>query len=188
MKTRSLSIALAMLLGASAALVAQNPSPSFLISNQEGSSVYKLVYKSPGQGKVNLRISDKNGTLYSESLSFTNQFIYPLDFKGMNKGEYTIEVSNKKNTLRESIVYDVKIPLAYVHVAKQPNEKYLLSIRSQIPTDFTVRIFDRWNREVLEKSESVAKEMALVYNLSSLTGPFNFEVTNSAGDVSIIQR
>jgi hypothetical protein len=188
MKTRSLVMAVALMFIASVSLVAQNPSPSFEILNQPGSSVYKLVYKAPGKGSVNLKISDKAGVLYSESLSFTDQFIFPLDFKGMSKGEYTVVVSDKKHSLSESLAYDVKIPLAYVHVAKQPNEKYLLSIRSEAPTDFTVRIFDRWNREVLEKSESVSDEFALVYNLSRLSGPFNFEVTNSAGDVAIIQH
>jgi hypothetical protein len=188
MKTRSFVFALALMFMATASLVAQNPSPSFEIFNQEGSTVYKLLYKAPGKQRVNLKISDKSGVVYSETLSFNEQFIYPLDFKGMKRGEYTVEVSGKNNSLKESFEFGTKTPLAYVHVAKQPNNKYLLSIKSQTPADFTVRIFDRWNREVLEKSESVSDEYALVYNLSRLAGPFNFEVTNSSGNVSIIQH
>lgn len=188
MKTRSFLMAVALMVMATASVVAQDPSPSFEILNRPGSSVYKLVYKAPGKGRVNVKISGKDGVLYSEMINFTDQFIFPLDFKGMNFGEYSVEVSDKKTRLKEELVYEVKAPLAYVHVAKQPNEKYLLSIRSQAPSDFTVRIFDRWDNEVLARNESVEDEFALVYNLSKLSGPFNFEVTNSAGNVEIIQH
>lgn len=177
-----------MLFVGSASLVAQNPAPSFEILNQQGSSVYKLLYKATGKQRVNVKVYGANGVLYSESLNFNDQFILPLDFKEMNKGNYTVEVSNKNNTLTETIDYDVKLPKAYVHVAKQPNDKYLLSIKSQLPTNFTVRIYDRWNNEVLEKSETVSNEYALLYNLSRLSGPFNFEVTSNTGDVTIVQH
>lgn len=187
MKTKFLVTALALIVIANSSVVAQDFTPSFEILNQEGSSVYKLVYKAPGQGKVNLKIVDKNGILYSEYLNFTDRFTYPLDFGGMNKGEYTISISDRKKTLKKSIVYDVKIPLAYVHVAKQPDEKYMLTIKSQTPADFTVRIYDRWNNEVMQKSETVAADFGLVYNLSNLAGPFTFQVTNSNGNVEVIE-
>jgi hypothetical protein len=187
MKTKFLVTALALMVIANASVMAQDSSPSFDIINQEGSSVYKLVYKSPGQGKVNLKIADKSGIIYTELLSFTDKFSYPLDFSGMNKGEYTITLSDKKKSLKKSIVYDVKIPLAFVHVAKQPNEKYMLTIKSEAPSDFTVRIYDRWNNEVMQKSESVVVDFGLVYNLSNLNGPFSFEVTNATGNVEVVK-
>src|SRR6185436_17573393 len=123
MKTRNIISAIALIVFASASLMASDPEPAFEIKNVEGSSIYKVVYKSAGEGKASMKIFDKDHrVLYSEVLNYTHGFTYPLDFAGMTEGEYTIEISDKENQLRQSLVYDVKSPLAYVHVSKQPNE------------------------------------------------------------------
>jgi hypothetical protein len=188
MKTKSFTIALAMIVLASASLMATDLTPSLEVKNEKGSSIYKVVYKAAGQGKVSMKISAKDGgVLYSEVLNYTDAFTYPLDFNGMKNGEYTVEISNKKTKLKKTVVYDVKSPSAYVRIAKQPEEKYMLTIASQVPANFTVRIYDRWNREVLTKNESVSGTFGLVYNLANVDGPFTFEVVESTGKLDVVK-
>jgi hypothetical protein len=187
MKTKSITIALAMIVFASASLLASDPTPTLEVRNQKGSSVYKIVYKAPGQGKVSLKISDKSGFLYTELLNYTDAFTYPLNFKGMDDGEYTVEVSDKENKLKQSLLYESKDPLAYVHVSPQPGEKYMLTIASEVPAEFSVRIYDRRNNEVLVKNESVKKNFGLVYNLSKVDGPFTFEVVETSGKLDVVK-
>jgi hypothetical protein len=189
MKTKFIISVMALLFNVSASLMASDPSPFFEIVNQKGSTIYKLVYKSPGEEKVYLKILDNSGSLvYAQFVNFTNGFTYPLDFKGMKEGEYAIEISNKDARLKKSLTYKMANPLAYVHIAKRPEEKYMLTITSKVAADFTVRIYDRWSREVFQKKEKVSKDFGLVYNLAKVEGPVTFRVTEEAGTVEVVQR
>jgi hypothetical protein len=187
MKTTFITGVMAMIF-ASASLFAADPAATVELVNQKGSSIYKVIYKAPGTGRVFLKISGEEGVVLSETLSFTNGFMLPIDFQGMAAGEYTVEVLGKDTRFKQTVVYEKVTPVAYVRLTEQPGAKQLLTITSQVPTEFTIRIYDNWNNELFARTETVKSEYGVVFNMSHVAGGYRFEVTEGPGHVKVITR
>jgi hypothetical protein len=187
MKTKFITSVMAIVF-ASASLFAADPAATVELLNQKGSSIYKVVYKAPGIGKAFLKISGIDGVVFTETLSFTNGFTLPIDFKDMVEGEYTVEVLSKGTKFKQTVAYGKTTPVAYVRVAAQPGAKQLLTIRSQVPSDFTIRIYDKWNNELYIKTEAVKSDYAVVFNMSNVVGGYRFEVSETPGNVKVIRK
>jgi hypothetical protein len=187
MKTKFITSVMAMIF-ASASLFAADPAATFELVNQKGSSIYKVVYKAPGSGKVFLKISGTDGLVLSETLSFTNGFTLPIDFKGMAEGEYIVEVVGKGTNFKQTVTLKSNKPVAYVRLSEQPNKKKLLTITSEVPSDFTIRVFDKWNNEVFTKVESVNTSYGVLLNVSGLASGYSIEVTETIGNVKVIRK
>jgi hypothetical protein len=186
MKTRFITSVVALVF-ASASLFAADPAATVLLLNQKGSTVYKLVYKAPGTGKAMLKISNQEGVVFSETVTYTNGFAYPIDFKGLT-GEYTVEVVGKNTKFKQTVTLVNTKPTAYVRVTEQANKKELLTITSAVPADFTIRVFDKFNHEVLSKVETVKDGYAVLLNMNGLGSGYSIEVTEAAGNVQVIRK
>lgn len=187
MKTKFITSVMAIMITC-ASLFAADPAATVELINQEGSSIYKVVYKSPGAGKAFLKISDKEGVVFYKTLNYTNGFAYPIDFKGMADGEYTVEVVGRGAKFKKTLALGKIKPIAYVRVTEQPNNKHLLTITSQASSDFTIRVYDSRNNELLTQRESVKTEYAVILNMASVGSGFKIEVTESTGDVTVIRK
>ena len=171
---------------ASASLFAADPAATFELVNQRGSSIYKVVYKAVGTGKAVLNITGKQGLVFSEVVTYTNGFVYPIDFKGMAKGEYTVEVLGKGAKFKETVSLVENKPLAYVRVSEQPNQKELLTITSEVPSEFIIRVYDKDDNEVFWTVESINDRYGVVLNVSNLEKGYSIEVTANNNDMGCI--
>ena len=187
MKTKFITSVVSIVF-ASASLFAADPAATVELVNQKGSSIYKVVYKAPGTGKAFLKITGNAGVVFSETLTFTNGFTLPLDFKGMAAGEYTVEVLSKGTKFKQTVAYEKATPVAYVRVTEQAGAKQLLTITSQVPADFTIRIYDNLNNELFVKTETVKSDYAVVFNMSQVSGSYRFDVTETPGNVKVIRK
>jgi protease II len=187
MKTKFITSVMVIVF-ASASLFAADSAATIELLNQKGSSIYKVVYKAPGIGKAVLKISNRQGLVFSESINFTNGFAYPIDFKNMSDGEYTVEVLSKAAKFRQTVTLAKAKPLAYVRVTEQANKKELLTIVSQAPADFTIRVYDKWNNEVFTKAEVVKTEYGVVFNMENMATGYTIEVTEASGAVVVVRK
>lgn len=187
MKTKLIASVMAILL-TSASLFAVDSAATVTLLNQKGSSVYKIVYKATGSGSALLKITDKNGLVYSERFTFTNGFTLPVDFKGMAAGAYTVEVVSKGFKFKQAITHVKSTPAAYVRVTEQANAKQLLTISTPIAAEFRIRVLDNANNELFSTTESIANNYATLINVAQVAGPCNVEVTELAGAVAVIRK
>jgi hypothetical protein len=187
MKTKFITSVIAIVF-ASASLFAADSAATVELVNQKGSSIYKVVYKALGTGKAVLKISGTDGLMFSEIVTYTNGFAYPIDFKGMAEGEYTVEVLGKGTKFKQTVDLKSNKPVAYVRMTEQPNKKELLTITSEAPSDFTIRVFDNLKNEVFSTVETVNKSYAVLLNVSSLTTGYTIEVTETDGNVTVIRK
>lgn len=173
---------------ASASLFAADPAATVELVNQKGSTIYKVVCKLPGSGKAYVKVSNGFDVLLSETVNFTNGFAYPLDFKGMASGQYIVEVLTKDTRFKQTIALENTKPVAYVRSTEQPGKRHLLTITSQVPAEFTIRIFDKYFNEVFTKIETVKSEYGVVLNMANLGAGYSFEITESTGDINVIRK
>jgi hypothetical protein len=187
MKTKFISSVMAIVL-TSASLFAADPAATVELLNQKGSSVYKVVYKAPGNGSALLKISNKDGLVLSERFTFTNGFTLPVDFKGMANGEYTVEVLSKGFQFKQTVAYSNVMPVAYVRVTEQPGQKKLLTITSPKTADFIIRVFDSANNELFSTTETITNGYASLFNTAKVSGDCHIEVTAQAGNVAVVRK
>lgn len=189
MKTKFIASVMVMLL-TSASLFAANTAATVELLNQRGSSIYKVVCKTAGTGKAILKVYGTTGVLLSETISFTNGFSMPLDFKGLTSGEYTVEVMGKGIKFRQTIALNVnnKKPVAYALVRKQLNKKELLTISTPIPSEFNIRIFDKWGNEVFNQVQPVSDSYGVVLNVSNLGSGYIVQVLEMNDKVKLVTR
>lgn len=187
MKTKFITSVMAIVF-ASASLFAADSAATVELVNQKGSSIYKVVYKALGTGKAVLKISGIDGLVFSEIVTYTNGFAYPIDFKNMAEGKYTVEVLSKGTKFKQTVDVKSNKPVAYVRVTEQPNKKELLTITSEVPSDFTIRVFDKWHNEVFTKVEPVNERYGVVFNVSNLENGYSIEVTEASGNVTVIRK
>lgn len=103
----------------------------------------------------------------------------------MIEGDYTVEISDKSGAIKKTIAY--KALLAYV-VIKQFGSKHMLTIASQTPANFNIRILDESGNELFQKIEPVKNSFGLVYKLENVEGPVTFSVTEDTGSLAVVQR
>jgi hypothetical protein len=94
----------------------------------------------------------------------------------------------KGTKFKQTVAYEKAIPVAYVRVTEQPNAKQLLTITSQVPADFTIRVYDKLNNELFVKTETVKSDYAVMFNMSQVSGGYRFEVTETPGNVNVIRK
>jgi hypothetical protein len=187
MKTKFITSVMAIIF-ASASLFAADSAATVELVNQKGSSIYKVVYKAPGTGKAVLKISGTDGLVFSEIVTYTNGFAYPIDFKDMAEGEYTVEVLGKDTRFKQTVDLKSNRPVAYVRTREQSNKKELLTIVSEVPTDFTIRVYDKWNKEIFTKVEAVNTSYGVLLNVDNLETGYSIEVTEAGGNVKVIRK
>lgn len=195
MKTRFITSVLVIVF-ASASLFAADSAATFELVNQKGSSIYKVVYKAPGSGKAVLKVSGSDGLVFSDIVTYTNGFAYPIDFKGMAEGVYTVEVLGKGTKFKQTIPFNTKQtitlkankPVAYVRTRAISDKKELLTIISEVPSDFVIRVYDKWNKEVFTQVETVQGSYGVLINVGNLERGYYIGVTEDSGNIKLINK
>ena len=187
MKTKLIVSALLVALMTGVAVAADPVGPKVVIVNLKDAGVFKVIYEGAQVGKVNLRISNKDGAiLFRETISNVDGFIRPINFKSLEEGEYTIEVSDSFGKFVQKVNYKTEQPVSAIHIAKiSGDSRYLLSVEKG--KDINIKIFDGLNNLVHSENRAVNGNLSLVYNLKDVAGVPTFEVTDNSGNTRVVR-
>jgi len=166
------------------------PGSSVVVTNPEGSSLFKLHYKSTKSQKVKISLFDEIGnSLFSETVKSTNGFVRPYNFENMAHGQYTIQVEDENGKMEEKVNYESTKKIdKLVNVLKLKNEqnKYMLRISSARKDNVTINIYDKDNNLLHNETTQVDGGFAKLYDLKSFDS-FTIEVTDSKGLVQSLK-
>jgi len=161
---------------------------SVAVIKVEGSSLFKLLYKSDKAQSVKVSLLDEKGnSIFHETLKNKNGFVRPYNFSAVEEGHYTLQVQDENGTTVEKIDYVSAAQsekLVSVTKASEAN-KYILRIASPVKEAVTIRVYDRNSTLLHSETLSVGKEFAQVYNMKDLDA-FTIEVTDKNGLVKAI--
>jgi len=160
---------------------------SVAITNNIGSTLYKVYYKSERLGNVKVSILDEKGyTLFDETMNKVDGFLRPYNFVGLPEGQYTVKVEDENGKVVEKVNYKSGRVEKLIHVQKLAGEeKYMLSISSPIPEDVFIYIFDEKDNLIHNEIQSIKGEFAQIYNLKGIKS-FTIEVSDKLGVVKKI--
>ncbi len=160
---------------------------SVAITNNIGSTLYKVYYKSERLGNVKVSILDEKGyTLFDETMNKVDGFLRPYNFVGLPEGQYTVKVEDENGKMVEKVNYKSGRVEKLIHVQKLAGEeKYMLSISSPIPEDVFIYIFDEKDNLIHNEIQSIKGEFAQIYNLKGIKS-FSIEVSDKLGVVKKI--
>lgn len=157
---------------------------SVAVTNNIGSTLYKVYYKSERLGNVKVSIIDEKGnTLFDERMNKVDGFLRPYNFQGLPEGQYTVKVEDDNGKTVEKVNYKAGRVEKLIHVRKLAEDnKYMLSICSPVPEDVYIYIFDEKDNLIHNEIQSVRGEFAQVYNLKGIKS-FSIEVSDKLGVV-----
>ena len=153
-------------------------------------SLVKLFYQGEQTGKVKVKIYNERGrTVFSETMKDTENFVRPYNFSFLPAGEYTIELTDAQGKMLKKVNHarETKKRMAYL-TRLDGNNKYMLSVVNDGRESLTVRIYDAYNKLVYNKTQTVHDDFAAVYNLSHLTGDYEFEVVDRNGNTVRLKK
>jgi hypothetical protein len=164
-----------------------SPGSSVSVINVEGSSLFKLLYKSEKAQSVKISLLDEKGnSIFKETLKSTKGFVRPYNFSGTEEGRYTIQVQDENGITEEKINHmAVKNKKSVGFIKLNEQGKYVLRITSPIKDDVTINVYDRNARLLHTETQSIDSGFAQVYNMKDLTS-FTIEVTDKNGVVKSI--
>lgn len=164
-------------------------SSSVVVTNLEGSSLFKLHYQSAKVQNVKVSVLDNNGNqIFSETISKTDRFVRPYNFKDMTEGQYAIQVEDENGKVLEKVNFNrIKIQ-KWVKVTKLTGmeNKFSLIVSSAKKDVVTISIFDNQSNLVHSETQEVNGAFAKVYNVKGLES-FNIEVADSNGLVKSVK-
>jgi len=190
MKTKSLYFAALLVVGAAVTAIGKDePSGAGMaVVALKGSEVVKVIYKGENAGKVRLNIYNATSQLiFTETRNSVDGFILPLNFSRLQFGEYTIELTDAAGSKSEKINYQPAATTHNVHVSQIGQDgKFLLSVAKAGTEDINVKIFDGFNNLVHNESKQISGDFAQLFSIKNYTGSCRFEVTNGAGETTIV--
>ena len=141
-----------------------------------------LFYKSAGLSNVKVSILNANGKeVFTEVIKKTDGFTRPYNLYKHPLGIYTIVVKNNEGSLTESFIRSEETELKAAHVVKLANNKYLLTVRSDMALGkVNVKIFDG-SKLVHEQANEISSDFGQIFTLKNIDQLVTFEVTNSNG-------
>ena len=170
---------------------ADKPSPGSSVSvvKVEGSSLFKLLYKSEKAQNVRVSLIDEKGnSIFNETLKSTKGFIRPYNFSGVDEGRYTIHVQDENGVTEEKINHVAAKDEKWVGLTKLDEKgKYVLRITSLQKDDVTINVYDRNATLLHTETQAVDKGFAQVYNFKDVN-LFTIEVTDKNGVVKSINN
>jgi hypothetical protein len=164
-----------------------NTGSSVAVIKVEGSSLFKLLYRSDKAQSVKISLLDEKGnSIFHETLKNKNGFVRPYNLSGIDEGHYTIQVQDENGTTVEKINHVTVKNERLVSVTKISDaNKYVLRIVSPEQGDVTIKVFDRDATLLHSETQSVGKAFAQVYNMKDLES-FTIEVIDKNGLVKSI--
>lgn len=164
-----------------------NTGSSVAVIKVEGSSLFKLLYKSDKAQSVKVSLLDEKGnSIFRETLKNKNGFVRPYNFSGVDEGQYTLKVQDENGTTLEKINHvSIKAETLVNLIKIDDANRYILRIVSPEKEDVTIKVYNRNAALLHSETQSVDKAFAQVYNMRDLDS-FTIEVINKNGLVKSI--
>jgi hypothetical protein len=188
-----LSIVMVLLLvsGSSFARRLNEPSPSSGAGVMKNGTTFKVFYKGASRADVKVSIYNADGELvFKETLKQLEGFSRPYNFSTLPEGTYTIALFDGHTTITQTIIHGEHVASRDAHVTSLPgNEgKYLLMVPNKKPDVITVNIFDANYNLVYSEKEVIQSDFAKVYNFKSNIEKPLFQITDSKGNVRLVNE
>jgi hypothetical protein len=149
---------------------------------RKGISSYKLIYKSEQASDVKVKIyNEKNVLVFSETIRNSNGFIRPYDFWKLGEGEYTIKLDNGTGWLMEKVKYESGQQELLAHLTKLNDGRILLSVPGYGEDRLSINVLNSLGETIHHYENKVSGDFAEVFNVSHVSGPVSFEITNQRG-------
>jgi len=148
---------------------------------------FKLVYTSTEDAPVKVNIyNEKSRRIFSDLVYKTNRFSKLYNFKNLSSGLYTFEVIANGQTSKEKVYYAPKTAKqkmkAFVRQL-EGSKKFRLLVMGNEMEPVTVRIYNKSNELVHEKSFDSKTSIGQVYNLNSIKASEIRFVVSSGSEV-----
>lgn len=152
------------------------------VTRAQGTSVFRLYYKSPRPTDVNVSIRDSRGSLlFTDRLRNTEGFVRPYNFSELPEGDYTLILEDYAGKQVQQIKYASGRIEKHIHVIKMDEpDKYLLTVLTEAKDRINIRIFDSSDQVLYEKSHEVDAQFATVFHLKDVKN-FRLEVLDGNG-------
>ncbi|GHN02336.1 hypothetical protein WSM22_38250 [Cytophagales bacterium WSM2-2] len=186
MKKISLVLAGIMMSALASAKEIDKPVPaasSVVVTNSNGSSLFKVHYHSGKEQNVRITVLDKEGNeIFTETLQKTNRFIRPYNFREMEEGQYVIRVEDENGKVVEKVNFSKVKVEKWVNIVKVigMENKFTLMVSSSKKDTVTISIFDQERNLVHSETREVNKTFAQMYNVKGMDS-FSIEVADSNG-------
>lgn len=156
---------------------------------KKGATAFKLIYKSELASDVMVRIyNDRKDLVFSETIKNSDGFIRPYDFAKLGEGEYTIKVENGTNWLMEKVQYNYVSPRLVAHLTRVADGKLLLSVPGYGDDVLSINVLNDQGETIKHYENKVSGDFAEVFDVSRITGPVSFEITNRRGVSTILKK
>ena len=161
-----------------------NTGSSVAVVKVEGSSLFKLLYKSEKAQNVKVSLLDEKGNaIFKETVKNKSGFVRPYNLCEITEGQYTLQVQDENGTTVEKINYvTVKNEMTVGITKLNETGKYILRIASPQKEDVTINVYDINAKLVHTETQSIDKGFAQVYNMKDVDS-FTIEVTDKNGIV-----
>jgi hypothetical protein len=165
-------------------------SSAVVVVNSNGSSLFKLYYKSGKPQKVKISLIDEKGnSIYSEMLKTKKGFVRPYNLDGVNEGHYAIRVEDETGTVEKKIDYVSAKMESWVGLTKMAGEesKYALRVGLSKADDVTINIYDENSTLLHSETQHVDGGFAKLYNMKGVQS-FTVEVVDSNGLIKSVKN
>jgi hypothetical protein len=150
---------------------------------------YKLIYKSELASDVKVKIfNEKNDLVFAETIKNSDGFIRPYNFAKLGEGEYTIKIDNGSNWLTEKVQYLSGKHDLVAHLTKLEEGKFLLSVPGYGEDKLNITVLNDQGETINRYDCKVSGDFAEVFDVSRVSGPVSFEITNKQGASTILKK
>ncbi len=157
----------------------ESPSGTGMAVVKKSATSYKLIYKSELASDVRVKIfNERNILVYSEIIKNSNGFSRPYNFERLGEGEYTIKVDNGSGWLTGTVLYQDGEVEMLAHLTKLEDGKFLVTVPGKGKDQLTVRVLNEQGEVIKRYENKVEGDFAQVYDVSKVTGPVSFEISN----------
>lgn len=152
-----------------------------IVSNPVG-NLFHLVYNSPTQQSLNIRVVDgENHELYREKIKETSGFIKPLNFSLAPKGDYVVIVSGEDGDFRQELALTVEAKPAPVFKADvqtfADSRKVRLNVSGEEDGSVFVEVLDSRRKTIFSDVVKLDENSGRTFNLErALTDQVIFRV------------
>jgi hypothetical protein len=157
--------------------------PSLTVMRKDSSSTYIIKYSDNGTGNVLLTMKDDDGRmLLRRNIKNQNNFSIPVNFSSMEHGSYHVDADNGTKKVSLVILYNNNSEPTYTRVVSLGDNKYLLTSTHIGKQTLMVKVYDENTNLIFEEKRSINGQVAILFNLTGVSGRPSFEVTETSGN------
>lgn len=153
-------------------------------------SGFKLFYKSEFAADVKVTIFDEHRKIvYQEVIRAIDSFVRPYNLRNLGEGDYTVEIDGAEGKQVERIFFGAAVPDLAVRLVPVygVEGKFILSVPRNGRSRLNVTIFGADDERLFSETTHTGDDFARVYDLRSYGKDVVFRVTDSHGNLAIVQ-